>query len=145
MFIRTKRVEQALRAFDTSCYMREFFNLVKYDLSNHSALVGSACGLVYTLCQLVWRCYRGVISWCWSGASANTCYVGSYANVVALVRLLAFVLPSGTVCSNCVRAFGRDLKPAVALAQLSFVYFDKLRLSKRLRIGLWYNGLVAWF
>ncbi len=136
MFIRTKRVELALRGFNTSCYMREFFNLVKCDLSNHYVLVGGECGLANTLCQLVWRCYRGVISWCWSGAIANTCYVGSYANVVALVRLLAVVLPSHTVCSNCVRAFGRSFKSAVALAQLNFVYFDKLRLSERLQVGL---------
>ncbi|XXM93719.1 hypothetical protein AAHH84_00210 [Candidatus Hodgkinia cicadicola] len=138
-------MEHALRAFNTSCYMHEFFNLVKCDLSNHSALAGGECGLVYTLCQLVWRCYRGVISWRWRGANANTCYVGSSANVVALARLLSVVLPSGMLCSNCVRAFGRGFKPAVELARVSFVYFDKLRLSERLRIGLWYNGLVGWF
>ncbi|XXM93458.1 hypothetical protein AAHH88_00425 [Candidatus Hodgkinia cicadicola] len=138
-------MEQALCAFNTSCYMREFFNLVKYDLNNHSALVNGECGLAYTLCQLVWRCYRGVISRCWNGTGVNTCYVGSYASVVALVRLLAVVSPSGTVCSNCVRAFGWDFKPVVALAQINFVYFDKLRISERLRIGLWYNGLVVWF
>ncbi len=138
-------MEQALRGFNTSCYMHEFFNLVKCDLNNHNVLVGGECGLAYTLCQLVWRCYRGVISWCWHGASANTCYVGSYASVVALVRLLAVVFPSSTVCSNCVRAFGRGFKSAVALAHVNFVYFDKLRISARLRIGLWYNGLVVWF
>ncbi len=75
----------------------------------------------------------------------DTCYIGAFAVAAAVFRLLLLISKAGTVCTNCERVFVQAVTPLRELnVRSNMIYFKKLRLSVRWRVGLWCNSLFAW-
>ncbi len=75
----------------------------------------------------------------------DTCYIGAFSAVAAVLRLLLLIDKASTVCTNCERVFLQAVVPLRELnARGNMFYFNKLRLGAHWRVGLWCNSLFAW-
>ncbi|XXM93393.1 MAG: class I tRNA ligase family protein [Candidatus Hodgkinia cicadicola] len=143
-FIRIKHTTLALRTFNTSAYLQELLNLIKFDLSNHINAVTAQCACAQTLYNIVcWR-YRAVVSNSVKALSLDTCYVSAFAITLLTIRLMVLVAKANIVCTNCRRVCCQASAPVAQCVRAPIIYFNKLRLSSDWQLALWHNGLFAW-
>ncbi|AUG33807.1 Valine--tRNA ligase [Candidatus Hodgkinia cicadicola] len=145
VFIRIKRTALALGSFNMDVYPNELINLIKFDLNNYVNSSSINCRCARILCDLIcWR-YRAVVTRASKMRNLDTCYVGAFAVMSAVFRLLLLISKASTVCTNCERVFLQAITPLRELsARSNIIYFKKLRLNARWQVGLWCNSLFAW-